>query len=46
MSSGGICSWTDAWQRPDSFGKVLSHGGHGGQHGGAILLESLVWLWR
>jgi hypothetical protein len=21
-------------------------GGHNGQHGGAILPESLVWLWR
>ncbi|MEM7384469.1 MAG: alpha/beta hydrolase-fold protein, partial [Verrucomicrobiota bacterium] len=25
MSSGGICAWTVAWERPDSFGKVLSH---------------------
>jgi enterochelin esterase family protein len=23
-SSGGICSWTAAWERPDSFRKVLS----------------------
>jgi len=23
-SSGGICSWTVAWQRPDAFGKVIS----------------------
>lgn len=23
-SSGGICSWTIAWERPDAFGKVLS----------------------
>ena len=23
-SSGGICSWTVAWQRPDAFGKVVS----------------------
>ena len=24
MSSGGICAWTVAWQRPDAFGKVIS----------------------
>jgi enterochelin esterase family protein len=113
ISSGGICAFTAAWQRPDLFSKVLSHvgsftnirggdvypglirktakkpirvflqagandldnqhghwplanqqmaaalrfakydyrfemgvGGHNGKHGGAILPESLVWLWR
>ncbi|CAN5278663.1 alpha/beta hydrolase-fold protein [soil metagenome] len=114
MSSGGICAFTTAWERPDLFRKVLSHigsftnirggyhyphllrktepkkpirvflqggandldnahgnwplanqqmaaalqyadydhqfafgeGGHNGKHGGAILPESLVWLWR
>ena len=113
ISSGGICAWTVAWERPDAFRKVLSHvgsftnirgghvypsiirkterkpirvflqegendldnlhgnwplanremaaalkfagydyqfvmgnGGHNGQHGGAILPESLRWLWR
>lgn len=113
ISSGGICAWTVAWERPDSFRKVLSHvgsftnirgghvchalirktepkpirvflqegsgdldnlhgnwplanqemaaalkfakydykfeygdGGHNGKHGGAILPESLRWLWR
>lgn len=113
ISSGGICAWTAAWERPDQFRKVLSHigsftnirggyvypglirkherkpirvflqegsadldnlfgnwplanhdlaaalkfagydyqfvlgdGGHGGKHGGAILPESLRWLWR
>jgi len=25
MSSGGICAFTAAWERPTSFGKVLSH---------------------
>jgi gluconolactonase len=25
MSSGGICAWTAAWERPDYFQKVLSH---------------------
>jgi enterochelin esterase family protein len=24
-SSGGICAWTVAWERPDMFRKVLSH---------------------
>ena len=24
ISSGGICAWTAAWQRPDQFSKVLS----------------------
>ena len=113
ISSGGICAWTVAWERPDLFGKVLSHvgsftnirgghvypslirktepkpirillqdgandldnlhgswplanqqmaaalkfagydsrfvfgdGGHNGRHGGAILPDSLRWLWR
>ena len=113
ISSGGICSWTVAWERPDAFSKVLSHvgsftnirgghvypalirkterkpiraflqdgsgdldnvhgswplanqemaaalkfakydyrfeygdGGHNGKQGGAILPESLRWLWR
>ncbi len=27
MSSGGICAFTAAWQRPDRFHKVLSHVG-------------------
>ena len=113
MSSGGICAWTVAWERPDAFGKVLSHigsftnirgghvypalirktekkpiriflqdgahdldnlhgnwplanqemaaalkfmgydykfefgdGGHNSKHAGAILPDSLRWLWR
>jgi uncharacterized sulfatase len=113
ISSGGICAFTAAWERPDQFRKVLSHvgsftnirgghaypallrkterkplrvflqggshdldnehgnwplgnqqmfaalkyskydvafvfgeGGHHGNHGGAILPESLRWLWR
>ena len=112
-SSGGICAWTVAWERPDAFRKVLSHigsftnirgghncqtlirkterkpirvflqdgdhdlnngagnwwlanlemesslqfakydvkavwghGAHNGNHGGAILPDSLRWLWR
>ena len=113
ISSGGICAFTVAWQRPDLFSKVLSHvgsfvnirggdvypgiirkterkpirvflqagkndldnqhgnwplanlqmeaalrykkydykfvmgeEGHNGKHGGAILPESLIWLWE
>jgi enterochelin esterase family protein len=113
ISSGGICAFTAAWERPDLFSKVLSHvgsftnirggdrypgmirkakprpirvflqdgerdldnehgswplanremaaalkyrkydyrlvfgtEGHNGRHGGAILPESLRWLWR
>ncbi len=113
ISSGGICAFTVAWERPDQFRKVLSHvgsftnirggyvypalirktkpkplrvflqdgsndldnlhgnwplanrqmaaalkfakydykfvfgdGGHNGKHGGAILPDSLRWLWR
>lgn len=113
ISSGGICAWTVAWERPEAFRKVLSHvgsftnirgghvypamirktpkkpirvflqggtedldnehgnwplanqemgaalkfagydywfefghGGHSGNHGGAILPDSLRWLWR
>jgi len=115
ISSGGICAFTVAWERPDQFSKVLSHvgsftnirggdvypglvrktvknpkpirvflqdgendldnvfgswplanrqmaaalkfarydykfvmgdGRHSGKHGGAILPESLRWLWR
>jgi len=113
ISSGGICAFTVAWERPDLFSKVLSHvgsftnirggdvypgkirktkkkdirvflqdgsgdldnehgnwplanqqmalalkwakydyqfvygvGGHNGKHGGAILPESLRWLWQ
>ena len=112
ISSGAICAWTVAWERPDQFRKVLSHigsftnirgghdchalirktekkpikiflqegsndldnlhgnwplanqqmvsslkfkgyehkfemgdGGHSGKHGGAILPDSLRWLW-
>lgn len=113
ISSGGICAWTVAWERPELFRKVMSHvgsfvnirgghvypalirksaprpiriflqggagdldnahgnwplanqqmaaalkfagydyrfdygeGAHNGIHGGAVLPESLKWLWR
>lgn len=41
-SSGGICAFTVAWERPDQFGKVLSHIGsftnirHGDTYPGII----------
>ncbi|MFT7633932.1 MAG: enterochelin esterase-like enzyme, partial [Mariniblastus sp.] len=41
-SSGGICAFTVAWERPDKFGKVLSHIGsftnirHGDTYPGII----------
>lgn len=54
ISSGGICAWTVAWERPDSFRRVLSHvgsftnirGGHNGKQGGATMPDALRWLWR
>lgn len=42
LSSGGICAFTAAWERPDRFGKVLSHVGsftnirHGDTYPGII----------
>jgi enterochelin esterase family protein len=42
ISSGGICAFTVAWERPDLFGKVLSHVGsftnirHGDTYPGII----------
>lgn len=27
ISSGGLCAWVAAWERPDAFSKVLSHVG-------------------
>lgn len=42
ISSGGICAFTVAWERPDLFSKVLSHVGsftnirHGDQYPGMI----------
>jgi enterochelin esterase-like enzyme len=37
ISSGGICAFTVAWERPDRFGKVLSHiGSFTNIRGGAV----------
>jgi len=41
-SSGGICSFTVAWQRPDAFRKVLSHVGSFSDHRGGHVYPFLV----
>jgi len=45
ISSGGICAFTAAWERPDAFGKVLSHVGsftniRGGHNYPALIRKS------
>ncbi|MDA0349994.1 MAG: alpha/beta hydrolase-fold protein [Verrucomicrobia bacterium] len=45
ISSGGICAWTVAWERPDQFRKVMSHIGsftniRGGHHYPALIRKS------
>lgn len=45
ISSGGICAWTVAWERPDDFRKVLSHVGsftniRGGHHCQALIRKT------
>ncbi len=45
MSSGGICAWTVAWERPDHFRKVMSHIGsfvniRGGHHYPSLIRKS------
>jgi len=44
-SSGGICAWTVAWERPDAFRKVLSNIGsftniRGGHHCQALIRKT------
>ena len=41
-SSGGICAFTVAWERPDQFGKVLSHIGSYTNIRGGSLYAGLV----
>lgn len=41
-SSGGICSWTVAWERPDAFRKVLSHVGSFANIRGGHVYPSLI----
>ena len=42
ISSGGICAFTVAWQRPDSFHKVLSHVGSFTNIRGGHVYPSLI----
>lgn len=42
ISSGGICAFTVAWERPDSFRKVLSHVGSFTNIRGGHVYPSLV----
>jgi enterochelin esterase family protein len=41
-SSGGICSFTAAWERPDAFSKVLSHVGSFADIRGGHVYPTLV----
>lgn len=41
-SSGGICAWTAAWERPDAFGKVLSQVGSFGNIRGGYAYPYLI----
>jgi len=41
-SSGGICAWTAAWERPDQFRKVLSHIGSFTNIRGGHVYPSLI----
>ena len=41
-SSGGICAWTVAWERPDAFRKVLSHIGSFTNIRGGHVYPSLI----
>lgn len=42
ISSGGICAFTAAWERPDAFGKVVSHVGSFTDIRGGHVYPSLV----
>ena len=42
LSSGGICAFNVAWERPDVFGKVVSHCGSFVNIRGGHLLASAV----
>jgi enterochelin esterase-like enzyme len=42
MSSGGICAFTAAWERPDLFGMVLSHIGSFTNIRGGYVYPSLI----
>ena len=42
LSSGGICAFTAAWERPDYFHKVLSHIGSFTDIRGGHVYPSLI----
>jgi enterochelin esterase-like enzyme len=42
ISSGGICAFTVAWERPDAFGKVVSHCGSFANIRGGHAYPSLI----
>jgi enterochelin esterase family protein len=42
ISSGGICAFTAAWERPDAFGKVMSHVGSFTNIRGGYVYPSLI----
>ncbi len=42
ISSGGICAFTAAWERPDLFGKVMSHVGSFTNIRGGHVYPSLI----
>ena len=42
ISSGGICAWTVAWERPEAFQKVLSHVGSFTNIRGGHVYPSLI----
>ena len=42
ISSGGICAFTAAWERPDAFGKVISHCGSFTDIRGGHVYPSLI----
>ena len=42
MSSGGICAFTVAWERPDAFSKVVSHCGSFTNIRGGNMYPSLI----
>jgi enterochelin esterase-like enzyme len=42
LSSGGICAFTVAWERPDAFGKVVSHVGSFTNIRGGHVYPSLI----
>ncbi|HLQ47000.1 MAG TPA: alpha/beta hydrolase-fold protein, partial [Planctomycetaceae bacterium] len=42
ISSGGICAWTVAWERPDAFRKVLSHVGSFTNIRGGYVYSALI----